>query len=93
MKRSVTVAALLAVLALAGLTPSAQAAPSLEGYTGLLLTPTADALNQGEYNLAFFALNLEEGADEDIFARGVPELICGPRACRMPACEACGACS
>jgi hypothetical protein len=68
MKRTATVGALLAVLAIAGLTPSAQAAPSLEGYTGLLLTPTADALNQGEYNAAFFALNLEEGADEDIFA-------------------------
>jgi len=68
MKRSVTVAALLAVLAIAGLTLSAQAAPSLEGYTGLLLTPTADALDREEYNVAFFTLNLEEGADEDIFA-------------------------
>lgn len=68
MKATLMLAGLLVALAVAGLTTSAQAAPSLQGYTGLLLTPTADALDREEYNAAFFTLNLEEGADEDIFA-------------------------
>jgi hypothetical protein len=68
MKRTVTVVAALVALTLAGLTTSAPAAPSLAGYTGLLLVPTADALDREEYNAAFFTLNLEEGADESIFA-------------------------
>jgi hypothetical protein len=63
-----TAVLILVGLALCGLALPAQAAPSLMGYTGLLLTPTADALAQDEYNVAFFALELEEGIDESVWA-------------------------
>lgn len=43
------------------------AAPSFLGPTGLLLTPTADALGEDDYNVAAFTLNLEEGADSNIY--------------------------
>ena len=46
----------------------AGAAPSLLGYTGLLLVPSADALDDKEFNVAYFTLNVEEGADETVFA-------------------------
>jgi len=68
MKEMTIVAGVLAALALGAVALPAQAAPSLEGFTGLLLTPTADALDKGEYNVAFFTLNLEEGADENVWA-------------------------
>jgi hypothetical protein len=45
----------------------ASAAPSLLGYTGLLLVPDADALDDQEFNVAYYTLNVEEGADERIF--------------------------
>ena len=43
------------------------AAPSLLGYTGLLVVPTADALDEKDFNVAYYTLNVEEGADERIF--------------------------
>ena len=43
------------------------AAPSLFGYTGLLVVPTADALDDKDFNVAYYTLNVEEGADERIF--------------------------
>lgn len=43
------------------------AAPSLLGYTGLLIVPTADALDEKDFNVAYYTLNVEEGADERIF--------------------------
>jgi len=68
MRRVIRVVGLGVGLALCMLVLPAQAAPSLEGYTGLLLTPTADALSRDEFNAAFFTLNLEEGADTRVFA-------------------------
>lgn len=44
------------------------AAPSFFGYTGLVRVPTADALGRDDYNVAAFGLNLEEGADSNIYA-------------------------
>jgi hypothetical protein len=49
----------------------AGAAPSLYGYTGLLLVPDADALNEKDFDVAYYALNVEEGADERIFCANV----------------------
>jgi hypothetical protein len=68
MKRMIVFAGLLAGILLCGLMLPAQSAPSLEGYTGLLLTPTADALGEKDYNAAFFTLNVEDGADSDTWA-------------------------
>jgi len=57
---------MVAVLSLLG--GPALAAPSFLGYTGLMRVPTADALDQKDYNLAAFALNLEEGGDSNVYA-------------------------
>lgn len=57
--------ALACLAATAGL---AVAAPSFFGYTGLISTPTADSLQRGDYNLAAFTINLEEGADSTVYA-------------------------
>jgi len=57
---------MVAVLSLLG--GPALAAPSFLGYTGLVRVPTADALDQKDYNLAAFALNLEEGGDSNVYA-------------------------
>jgi len=65
------VVGVLAAIALCGLALPVAAAPSLEGFTGLLLTPTADALNQDDYNLAVFARNVEEGGDFQVFAGNI----------------------
>lgn len=46
----------------------AAAAPSFYGYTGLVTIPNADALQDGDYNLAAFTINLEEGADSTVYA-------------------------
>ncbi len=67
MSRFAKLVGIMVAAALLGSVLSAQAAPSLEGYTGLLLTPTADALDQGEYNVAFSTLNLEEGGNTSIW--------------------------
>lgn len=68
MKGMTIVAGMLVALAFGSFALPAGAVPSLEGFTGLLLTPTADALDKGEYNVGFFTLNLEEGADENVWA-------------------------
>ncbi|UCC67433.1 MAG: hypothetical protein JSV79_09895 [Armatimonadota bacterium] len=44
------------------------AAPSFRGYTGLVAVPTADTLDEGDYNAAIFTLDLEEGVDSNVFA-------------------------
>lgn len=60
---------MLCCLALLPLAASpAAAAPSFGGYTGLILTPTADALDQDDYNAAVFTRDLEEGADQNLYA-------------------------
>lgn len=59
---------------------AAQAAPSFFGYTGLVAIPTADSLNKEEYNLAAFAVNVDEGADYTTYAANlgiVPNLEVG----------------
>jgi len=61
----------MCVLLLAALAISAGpalAAPSFYGYTGLVRTPTADALDKDDYNAAAFTLNFEEGGDANIYA-------------------------
>jgi hypothetical protein len=45
----------------------ALAAPSFYGYTGLVRVPTAEALDEDEYNLAAFSLNFEEGSDSSVY--------------------------
>jgi hypothetical protein len=54
-----------AVALLAG---SAPAAPSFFGYSGLIKVPTAEALDEGDYNVALFALNFEDGSDSNNWA-------------------------
>lgn len=68
MKLAPTLASVLAVTCcLIAACPTA-AAPTLFGYTGLVKIPTADALNEKEYHVGVFTLNLEEGADSTIYA-------------------------
>jgi hypothetical protein len=57
----------LAVILTAGALTPANAAPSLFGYTGLLVVPSADALDEKDWNVGYWTLNVEEGADEKIF--------------------------
>ena len=71
MKHSWTLVTLLLALALSGLALQAEAAPSLFGGTGLLFTPTADVVPDQQFNVAFFALELEEGVDESVLAANV----------------------
>ncbi|UCG88113.1 MAG: hypothetical protein JSW71_06100 [Gemmatimonadota bacterium] len=59
---------ILATAFLAALATPLIAAPSFLGYTGLVQVPTADALGEDDYNLVIFTLNLEEGADSNIYA-------------------------
>lgn len=59
---------LFVVAALAALAAPALAAPSFFGYTGLVRTPSADALNERDYNAAAFALELEGGVDANVYA-------------------------
>jgi hypothetical protein len=49
------------------LTP-AMAAQSFFGYTGLIRTPTTDALSQGEFALGVYALNMDNGPDSTVYA-------------------------
>lgn len=44
------------------------AAPSFFGYTGLIVIPTADALNRGEYSAGGFAIDLKSGVDSNVYA-------------------------
>jgi hypothetical protein len=68
MKFSMGVMSILVAGSLAMMAGTAVAAPSFLGPTGLIETPTADALDKDDYNLAVFTLNLEEGADSNIYA-------------------------
>ncbi len=56
------------VLALAG---PVLAAPSFFGYTGLVVVPTGEALDKDDYNVAVFALGLDEGPDLNVYAANV----------------------
>lgn len=58
----------MAVVGMVALAGAASAAPSFYGYTGLIVTPTADALNEQEYNAAIVTLNFEEGSDANVYA-------------------------
>jgi len=59
--------ALVLVLAL-----SAHTAPSFRGYTGLVIIPTADALQEGEYNLGANTENIDDFNASNIFANFAP---------------------
>ena len=59
---------LLVLAVMLASTGAALAAPSFYGYTGLVRTPTAEALDKDDYNVAAFTLNFEEGADSNIYA-------------------------
>jgi hypothetical protein len=61
--------AIVLLLALA-LAQSVTAAPSFLGFTGLLRVPTADTLNQNEFNLAWFNVDLT-GGDENEYAANI----------------------
>jgi len=50
---------------------AAGAAPSFNGYTGLLLVPNADALDQDEFNLAAFSTDITPRTDVFSFQYGV----------------------
>ena len=67
MKRSRCVVGVLVIACVVILVGPVYAAPSFIGPTGLVQTPTADALDKGDYSLALFTLNLEEGADSNIY--------------------------
>jgi hypothetical protein len=56
----------VAVVAL--LASSALAAPSFFGYSGLIRIPTAEALDEGDYNVALFTLEFEDGLDSNNWA-------------------------
>lgn len=58
----------LVAVALCWASGTVSAAPSFFGYTGLVRVPTADALDHDDWNVAAVALNLEEGADSNIYA-------------------------
>ncbi len=57
-----------AAMALGVVTAPAFAEPSFFGYTGLVRVPTADALYQQDFNAAFFAIDVDGGADLTNFA-------------------------
>jgi hypothetical protein len=48
----------IALVVVAAVAQTAVAAPSFLGFTGLLRTPTADALDRNEFNVAWFAVDL-----------------------------------
>jgi len=60
--------AALAGILLLGVFGEAVAGPSFRGYSGLINIPTADSLDAGEYNLAAFAVEMEQGADATLLA-------------------------
>jgi hypothetical protein len=71
MRTSSVVAGVLSLVALCMLALPACSAPSLLGPTGLLLTPTADALGQSEYNLGFFVLDTDNANDNNVWVGNV----------------------
>jgi len=68
MKTMIIAAGMAVAVALFALTLPAAAAPSLQGPTGLLVTPTAETLNASEYNAAFFTFEMGEGNDARVLA-------------------------
>ena len=67
MKTRLCLLVALVVIGLAASSGVGIAAPSFFGYTGLVRTPTADALDKDDYNAAAFALNFEEGGDANVY--------------------------
>lgn len=59
---------ILTLAALVALTAGVQAAPSFRGYTGLVLIPTADTLDSGEWNVGIMTEDTGEFDANDIFA-------------------------
>lgn len=45
----------------------ANAAPSFYGYSGLIVIPTVDVLSTGDFSVGGFGLNVEEGADSNVY--------------------------
>jgi hypothetical protein len=68
MKRYLWFSVALVVMGVVATGGTGVAGPSFYGYTGLVVTPTADALGEEEYNAALFTLNFEEGADANVYA-------------------------
>ncbi len=55
------------------LSTSSSALPSFRGYTGLLLIPTADALDRGEWNVGLFSEDVSENVTSYIATYGLDE--------------------
>ena len=66
MSKGILAVVLAAALIAMGL-GAATAAPSFFGYTGLMVVPTSETLDKGEYNLGAMTLNLDEGADSNVY--------------------------
>ena len=58
----------LCIALLAAALSVAQGAPSFRGYTGLVIIPTADALDDGEYNFGVMTEDTGEFDANDLFA-------------------------
>lgn len=58
----------LYLCALCLLAGTAHALPSYRGYTGLMLIPTADALNKGDFNAGLFFEDVASGVINDMIA-------------------------
>ena len=67
-------AGFIAILATAALlmAGTAQCAPSFRGYTGLVVIPTADTLNNGEYNFGAMTEDVSDFDANDLFANFAP---------------------
>lgn len=63
---------ILVVVALIALSASAFAAPSFRGYTGLVVVPTADSLDKGDWNFGLMTEDTGEFDVNDIFVNYSP---------------------
>lgn len=57
----------VSVLLLGMATATTFSAPSFLGYSGLITTPTTDALNDEEYSLGAYGMGIESGVDSTIY--------------------------
>jgi len=67
MRRSYLLCAGVLVLLMLFVAPGVAAIPSFLGYTGLILTPTADVLSQSQWNAGFFAFDFDALPDASSF--------------------------
>lgn len=71
MKSSASIIILCVALAAVAVSV-AQGSPSFRGYTGLVLIPTSDTLNKGEYNFGLMTEDTSKFEANDIFANYGP---------------------